>query len=253
VQGGTVYRKEHTPIGGYPTVVKRGHTGPGNNFWELKINIATFLSLLWVLFGLECNYHKGLRNIYKMLELKDVMALKANFRAENLHIIVWPILDNGMAFFNYVKTTFDFKGPGPLAYPQSHIIDILQKVPYATPVDCMNFPEDWKQKTKSAQDKQGTQPIRSGRGQQWTGDNSQQRAGYMQGQGDLYQVCNSGGHQGYDGGRGQDCSITFTRGQGANIKGDSTPGAIFKTTSTGGRSICPRLVHRLGRPPLPKK
>jgi hypothetical protein len=34
-----------------------------NNFWELKSNIATFMALVWVLFGLECNYYKGLQNI----------------------------------------------------------------------------------------------------------------------------------------------------------------------------------------------
>jgi hypothetical protein len=43
---------------------------PANNFWELKSNIATFMALLWVLFGSECNYYKGLRNVYAMLELK---------------------------------------------------------------------------------------------------------------------------------------------------------------------------------------
>jgi hypothetical protein len=53
-----------------------------DNFWELKVNIATFMSLLWVLFGLECNYYKGLRNVYATLELKEVMALKTDFTAE---------------------------------------------------------------------------------------------------------------------------------------------------------------------------
>ncbi len=30
------------------------------NFWELKVNIAPFMSLVWVLFGSECDYYKGL-------------------------------------------------------------------------------------------------------------------------------------------------------------------------------------------------
>ncbi len=33
---------------------------PADNFWELKINIATFMSLVWVLFGSDCDYYKGL-------------------------------------------------------------------------------------------------------------------------------------------------------------------------------------------------
>jgi hypothetical protein len=50
---------------------------PADNFWELKINIATFsMSLVWVLFGSECNYYKGLCNVYATLGLKEVMAQK---------------------------------------------------------------------------------------------------------------------------------------------------------------------------------
>ena len=52
---------------------------PADNFWELKMNIATFISLVWVLFGSECDYYKSLRQIYKTLELKEVYALKAKF------------------------------------------------------------------------------------------------------------------------------------------------------------------------------
>ena len=52
---------------------------PADNFWELKMNIATFISLVWVLFGSECDYYKSLRQIYKTLKLKEVYALKAKF------------------------------------------------------------------------------------------------------------------------------------------------------------------------------
>jgi hypothetical protein len=31
---------------------------PEDNFWELKMNIATFMSLVWVLFGSNCDYYK---------------------------------------------------------------------------------------------------------------------------------------------------------------------------------------------------
>jgi hypothetical protein len=33
---------------------------PADNFWELKMNIATFMSLVWVLFGSNCDYYKSL-------------------------------------------------------------------------------------------------------------------------------------------------------------------------------------------------
>ncbi len=82
---------------------------PADNFWELKINIATFMSLVWVLFGYECNYYKGLRNLYAMLELKEVMAQKNSFTPEHCHRITWVILDDGRAHFDNVKTTLNFQ------------------------------------------------------------------------------------------------------------------------------------------------
>ncbi len=33
---------------------------PADNFRELKVNIATFMSLVWVLFRSDCDYYKGL-------------------------------------------------------------------------------------------------------------------------------------------------------------------------------------------------
>ena len=37
--------------------LSKGSTrAPADNFWELKMNIATFMLLVWVLFGSECDY-----------------------------------------------------------------------------------------------------------------------------------------------------------------------------------------------------
>ncbi len=60
---------------------------PADNFWELKVNISTFMSLVWVLFGTECNYYRGLRKVYATLKLKEVNALKAKFSPENCQSI----------------------------------------------------------------------------------------------------------------------------------------------------------------------
>ena len=41
--------------------VKRGGTRlPEENFWEHSGNIATFLALVWVLFGSNCNTNEGI-------------------------------------------------------------------------------------------------------------------------------------------------------------------------------------------------
>jgi hypothetical protein len=51
---------------------------PADNSLELKNNIAAFMGLIWVLFGSNCNYYTGLRTINAMMDLRDVMAIKAH-------------------------------------------------------------------------------------------------------------------------------------------------------------------------------
>jgi len=56
---------------------------PADNFLELKNNIPTFTSLVWVLFGSNCDNYKSLRNVYATMDLRDVMAIKSHFTAEH--------------------------------------------------------------------------------------------------------------------------------------------------------------------------
>jgi hypothetical protein len=128
---------------------------PVDNFLKLKMIIATFMSLVWVLFGLECDYYKGLQNVYATLELKGVMAQKSSFMVEQCRKIMWAILDDGGAHFNDVKTTLDFRGPDEPIWPQSYLINILRNVRYAFPVECANFPEEWKSKVHTTTDNHG--------------------------------------------------------------------------------------------------
>jgi hypothetical protein len=76
--------------------MSKGRTrAPADNYWELKANIATFMSLVGVFFGTECDYYRGLRKVYATLELKEVNALKAKFSPENCQRITWAILNDG--------------------------------------------------------------------------------------------------------------------------------------------------------------
>jgi hypothetical protein len=138
--------------------LSKGSTrAPADNFWELKMNIATFMSLVWVLFGSECDYYKGLRNVYATLKLKEVMAQKQSFPAEHCRRITWAILDDGRAHFDDVKITLDFRGSDEPVWPQSYLIDILRNVRYALPVERANFPEEWKHKIRASGPEQGGQ------------------------------------------------------------------------------------------------
>ncbi len=66
---------------------------PADNFLELKNNIATFMGLVWILFGSNCDYYKGLRNVYATMDLRDFMAIKLHFTAKHCRRITWAIID----------------------------------------------------------------------------------------------------------------------------------------------------------------
>ncbi len=67
--------------------------------------------------------------------------LKASFTAENCRHITWAILDDGCAFFKDVKTMIDFTGQD-IMFPQLYLIDILNIIRYAVPVERANFPDE---------------------------------------------------------------------------------------------------------------
>ena len=170
---------------------------PADKFWELKINIATFMSLVWVvLFGLECNYYKGLRNLYATLELKEMMAQKSSFTPEHCHRITWAILDDGRAHFDDVKITLDFQGPDEPTFPQSYLINILCNVRYTIPVERANFPNKWKRKNPPPTSNPGAKGAGYGSEQQRGGDRSSQGMG----QGATTPRRDYGQAQGYGGG-----------------------------------------------------
>ena len=116
------------------------------------MNIATFMSLAWVLFGSNCDYYKSLQQIFKTLELKEVHELKAKFTPEHCRCITWAILDDGRPFFDDIKTTIDFTGPD-MSFPQSYLIDILNNVWYVAPIKHASFPDKWRHKDHPKKDR----------------------------------------------------------------------------------------------------
>ena len=45
---------------------------PRSNYWDLKQNIATYMALLWVLFGDRCNYFININKIHVVMDLPEV-------------------------------------------------------------------------------------------------------------------------------------------------------------------------------------
>lgn len=179
---------------------------PADTFLELKNNIATFMGLIWVLFGSECDYYKGLRNVYATMDLRDVMAIKSHFTAEQCRRITWAIIDDGRSYFDNVKTTLDFSANTNIVFPQSYLIDIVKNVRYGIPVERANFPSEWLSQRKMNAQEPGQSLSRThGSGTPGTRTNERQSQrtpgrGYDSGYGGgQYGGRAYGGQQGYQG------------------------------------------------------
>jgi hypothetical protein len=154
---------------------------PAENFWELKFNIAIFMLLVWVLFGSECDYYKGLQQVYNTFEMKEIGLLKASFTPKHCHWVTWAILDDGRSYFDNVKTTPAFQGPDQIVFPQLYIIDISRNIRYATPVEQVNFPEEWKRRVQLTQKTPGGKAPGGNVSQQHISGNLKSPAGYTGG------------------------------------------------------------------------
>jgi hypothetical protein len=223
---------------------------PADNFWELKSNIAMFMALMWVLFGLECDYYKGLRNVYATLELKEVMAQKTGFTAEHCRRIMWAILDDECTHFDDVKTTLDFRGPDKPVFPQLFLIDILRNVRYAIPVERANFPEEWKRKARTTTDDQG-ECTSGGGSSPLRGTNRPTSQGTDQGM--ITPRQDFGTPQGYGGGGGHGQYVPIAQGrwwpsyQGGAYQGGQYQGGYFSLTTNH-----PQLAHGVEQKMSPK-
>ena len=171
---------------------------PADNFLELKNNIATFMGLVWVLFGSNCDYYKGLRLIYATMDLREVMAIKALFSAEHCRRITWAIIDDGRSYFDNVKSTLDFGNGASIVFPQSFLVDIIKNVRYSIPVERGNFPQEWLSQRKTSRQEQGQHNART-QGSGTAGRGSNRQAGQQYGgQGNYQGTGTLGG--GYSGG-----------------------------------------------------
>ena len=124
--------------------------------------------------------------------------LKAKFTPEHCRRITWAILDDGRAFFDDIKTTIDFAGPD-MSFPQSYLIDILNNVRYAIPVERASFPDEWRRKDRPKEDQSSRPPGGQGGG---LCDPPTNRGGYGQGDRGGNNWQNTYGQGGFGGGQG---------------------------------------------------
>ena len=81
-------------------------------------------------------------------------------------------------FLDDLKITIDFTGPD-MSFPQSYLIDILNNIRHAVPVERARFPDEWHRKDHPKED-QSSKTLGGQGGGQRTSDTPSTKGGYGQ-------------------------------------------------------------------------
>ena len=109
--------------------------------------IATFLALLWALFGEACHLYQKLLQIYLILRLPAIMYAKHAFTPLLCRQTVWAIYDDSRNFFSHRLTPDEFKTGQHPSFPVSLLDDIIGDVRYQRPIHRSSFPYAWREQT----------------------------------------------------------------------------------------------------------
>ena len=115
---------------------------PANSYFELKLNINTFCTLLHTLFGIKCGYYITLLRIRNCLDNVGVFNIREAYTPDICYRITWAIIDDGRSFFSHVMILQDFNTEA-IMFPESLLDSILPDVRYANPIMRASFPKEW--------------------------------------------------------------------------------------------------------------
>jgi hypothetical protein len=141
---------------------------PSDNYFELQLSVNTFCTLIWTLFGDECNYYKRLLEVCKTLDQQEVHIIQDSFTADVCRRIIWAILRIGWSFFNTVLVESQFCRGKQLKWPTSLIHKITDNIHFAKTINRPFYPTEWIITSTSGQ---GTAGNNGGGGGYYGGNN----------------------------------------------------------------------------------
>ena len=118
---------------------------PPMEYHSLKLMVATYAALIFVLFGEKCHLYANLMKIYMILDLEEVYAVKHAFTSMICKSITWAIFEDSRMFFWRKKSPLDFDPGRPIEFCRSMLEDIMSDVRYQRWIERGNFPVEWRE------------------------------------------------------------------------------------------------------------
>lgn len=121
-------------------------TKPAEDNNELKLNLGTFCTLLWTLFGSKCDYYKKCFLIWTALDDDTVFANRRYFSPLLCCHMSWAIIKDGRKYFSKVMTKpyFVVLDEGyDIIFPWSHLDSMADSAYMQTAIACPSFLTEW--------------------------------------------------------------------------------------------------------------
>jgi hypothetical protein len=128
---------------------------PPRNYHELKLNVATYAALLWVLYGEHCDLYKKTVAIWECLNSKWVKASKESYTSDVCASIIWAIIEDSRNFFSVRLHPDDFANGTVPTFPTSGLMILLPHIRHAEIVKRNTFPLAWAEHTQPG----GNNPV----------------------------------------------------------------------------------------------
>lgn len=117
---------------------------PPTMYFTLQLNVNTFASLLYVVYGPECDLFKKVWVIAQLLDMEEVFTCREALTAIKCKELTWAIYEECRSFFRKVRTPDDFLSGRPVDYPEAMLEDVYVKVRRQENIYRSTFPAAWR-------------------------------------------------------------------------------------------------------------
>jgi hypothetical protein len=134
---------------------------PPRTYYTLKLNVATYATLVFVLYGRHCDLYRKLIAIYNILSTKEVVTCRDAFTPMICKQITWAIYDDSRSFFakRLLPSQFQHRD---VPFPVSLLDEIYNSVRFINEIRRPTFPPSWVEQPKQEKDEyesQGNGPM----------------------------------------------------------------------------------------------
>lgn len=116
---------------------------PPDNYWGVKLNVATTAALVSVCYGEKNRLYANLMHIYEILKEDMVVQASMAFTPFYCRQITWAIIDDMKSYFAKRLMPEQLKS-GYVSFPKSKLADIFSDIQFQRPIFRRTLPYSWR-------------------------------------------------------------------------------------------------------------